>query len=257
MIRTLLRGARLGLRGLRHALLSGAVLRTCWPLALIGLGLGLLLQVLAAGAVLHFTRAPDHASAWVVAASWIARVVGLAAGILVAAVAAILGTGLIVPLLGERILVAALRPLDPARAQLLDAAAGLPVGTQILASLRRLLRFIAWSMLALLASFIPIVGAVVGPTLEVFVAARFLGWELLEPAFSKIEMSFKAQRSYLAGHRWLLIGFALPFVPGMAVPLLGPALFALAQAGTAVLLHEELRDLGMPAMDQRGPSKIT
>jgi uncharacterized protein involved in cysteine biosynthesis len=254
--RSLLRGVRLGGRGLRHALLSGAVLRTCWPLAVIGLALGLLLQILAAWGVLSLTRVPEDAAAWLVVSAWIVRVVGLVAGIVVASIAAILGTGLIVPLLGDRILLAALRPLDPGRAARLEASVGLGAGGQVIASLRRLLGFVAWSLLAFAVSFIPFAGVVLGPSLEAAIAARFLGWELLEPAFSRLGMSAASQRAFLASHRWELLGFALPFVPGLAVPLLGPALFALAQGAAAVLMHEELRDLDTPpAWTRAGPRR--
>jgi uncharacterized protein involved in cysteine biosynthesis len=87
---------------------------------------------------------------------------------------------------------------------------------------------------------VPVVGSIGGPVLQAYFTARALGWELLDPYFEKLQMSFDAQHVFVKQHRAPLVGFALPYCFVMAIPLLGPFAFGLAQAAAGVFTREIL-----------------
>lgn len=232
------RGLALAGRGVGHALGDGRALRSCWPLALAGAGITLLLQAAGVVLVLRYVRS-DDAAGWLAAAWVLARVVLVIAALGGGALLGLLLTALLLPLLAERILLTSLRSLDPERAARLSALTGLPLEAQVVNAVRRLVAFVAFALLGLALSFVPLLGLVLGPATEALVGARFLSWELLEPWMTLTGRSHERQRALLARTRALLMGFALPFVPLLAIPLVGPFAFAIAQAAAALLLHEE------------------
>ena len=235
----LFRGASLAIRGASHALLRGRVLRTCWPLFLTSLALTLLLQGGGIALALRLTRG-DDARAWWAAAGMVAlRFLAILAALGLGAVLGLMLTALVVPLLAERIFMTSLRALSPARADELAALPGLTLRTEIAFGLRRLARFLPRVAGAFLLSFIPLLGIVAGPMTEAYVASRFLSWELLEPWLSRRSVGWSEQLTLLREKRWLLVGFALPFLPALAIPIVGPFLFTIAQAAIALLIVEE------------------
>jgi uncharacterized protein involved in cysteine biosynthesis len=129
-----------------------------------------------------------------------------------------------------------LAAIDPARARSLEGEAGLPFKEAAGIAVRRLLRLVGFTLLALLLSLVPVLGWLLGPALGLSNAARFLAWELLEPWLTKRGMRYVEQRAFLRAHRATLLGFALPALGLLAIPLAGPFLFALLQAAAAHLV---------------------
>ena len=235
----ILRGARLAIRGSSHALLRGRVLQTCWPLFLTSLALTLLLQAGGIALALRLTRG-DDARAWWAAAGMVAlRFLGVLAALGLGAVLGLMLTALVVPLMGERIFLTSYRALDAPATEALEALKGLTLREEVGFGLRRLARFLPRIAGAFLLSFIPLLGLLAGPAAEAYVASRFLSWELLEPWLSRRAVPWDAQLALLREKRWVLVGFALPFLPALAIPLLGPFLFTVAQAAIVVLVREE------------------
>src|SRR5690606_13044219 len=112
--------------------------------------------------------------------------------------------------------------------------------------LRRALHFLGVTLALGLLTLVPFVGPVLGPPLQLAYAARSLTWELLDPYFERAGHDYPRQRSILHARRATMVGFGLPWALVMAVPLVGPLLFGLAQAAVAVVVIEEL-DVETPA----------
>lgn len=198
------------------------------------------LDVLGVWSVLRLTPIDGSESWWMLVGLWLLRIAGLLIVVLVAPLLALFITNTAFPMLGERVFLAGVRAIDPARAEQLAALRGLPLSVSVPQNLVRMALFIGLSLVAFLASLIPVVGAVLGPGLQVYFTARALGWELLDPYFEKLEVRFDAQRAFVEQHRKPLVGFALPFSLVMSIPLVGPLLFGVAQAAAGTLVLEVL-----------------
>jgi len=147
---------------------------------------------------------------------------------------------LLVPLLAERIFFAGLRELAPERAAELARLPGLTLPQSVGISLRRLGRYVVLTVAILAFSWIPLIGTVGGPLLQLLHTARALGGELVDPYLSRLGLLWPEQRAIIVRHRAPLIGFALPWVPTLAIPFVGPLVFAVAQAAVASLVVEVL-----------------
>jgi uncharacterized protein involved in cysteine biosynthesis len=119
----------------------------------------------------------------------------------------------------------------------------LPLWRNALDSVIRLTRFAGLTIALLLLALIPGVGPIVAGPLQLYFTARALTWELLDPFFERGALRLRAQREFVAEHRLALLGFGLPLALLLAVPLLGPLLFGLAQAAAAQLVHDALPEL--------------
>jgi hypothetical protein len=193
-------------------------------------------------AIAHWTQVASDASTWR-ATAWIAlRVLGIAALLLATPLLVQVTMRTALPLLGERVFLSALRSLDPGLAQRLEAQPGLPLWVGMLDSAARLARFAGLTVLLLALALVPGVGAVIAAPLQLYFTARALSWELLDPYFERRGMRMREQRRFLAEQRAALFGFGLPLALLLAVPLLGPLLFGLAQAAAAQLVHDALCD---------------
>ncbi len=237
---SILRGAALAVRGTGHAISRGSVLTTCWPLYLVTVAVTLIVQGLLVWQALRLTESGADAGAWAAVGLALLRVLAVLAALGGGAVLGLLIAALAVPLFAERIFLTSLRALAAERAVALERAPGLPIKVEVAHGLRRIGRFIPRFLGAVTLTLVPLIGPLLGPAAQVYVASRFLGWELLEPLLASEGMSYADQIARLARHRWLLVGFALPFIPVLAVPLAGPFFFTVAQAAIALLVHEEL-----------------
>jgi CysZ protein len=131
-----------------------------------------------------------------------------------------------------------MRQIAPARAAALEAMPGRPLARTMIDALLRMLAFLGIGALLLVLSFVPVVGSVLGPVLQAWRSAFALAWELLDPYFDKLELDRTAQRTMLRAHQATLLGFALPFVFVLAIPIVGALAFGLAQAAVAMLVVE-------------------
>lgn len=135
---------------------------------------------------------------------------------------------------------AGLRQVAPNRAAELSSRPGLAFRQGVLVSIVRLARFLGWSLVAFAISFVPVVGPVLGTCLQLYVSALTLGWELLDPYFDKVGLTYGPQRAFVSRHRTGILGFGLPYAMVFAIPLVGPLCFGLAQAAAAMLVVDVL-----------------
>jgi uncharacterized protein involved in cysteine biosynthesis len=231
-------GVSAAFRGLAVAMASSEIRRTYVQLVLAIFTMTLLLDVAGIWAIVAFIPEGDSVAGTV--ALMLLKIAAGAILLLAAPLIAVLVANIALPMLNERVFLAGLRVVDPERADSLAQSSGLPVSRAVGYSLARLAQFVGLSAVAFLLSLIPVVGPVLGPVMQVLVTTRMLGWELLDPYFDKRQMTLTEQRAYVRAHAPPIVGFALPLGFIMAVPLLGPLAFGVAQAAAAVLLVDVL-----------------
>ena len=235
-------GALAAVRGFRMALAHREV-RRLYRWVVLGLFLTTLAVMGGLGALLfHYTASLAEAGAWGTAALWLARIAGLGVAGLAAPLLALFVVNALLPILGERLFVAALGVLAPRRAAALAAAEGTSFAAGLVGSGLRLGYFLALTAAAFAVTLIPVAGAVLGPLMQGYVTARALTWELLDPYFDRRGLGFQAQRAVIRGERWAVVGFGLPLGLVLALPLVGPLLFGFAQAAAACFVVEVLED---------------
>ncbi|MEZ4448438.1 MAG: EI24 domain-containing protein [Nannocystaceae bacterium] len=237
-------GVGAALRGLRRALGSRALRRTYLRLLL---ALWVLSIALAGGLIaLLWTLTPiaDGAGLGALAGLWALRIVGSLLAVIAGSALALFTLNIALPRLSERVFFAAMATLDEPRAAALRAREGMSLPRSIRMSATRLFYFLAWTALAFALTLVPVIGAILGPIVQLGSSSRILTWELLDPVFDRRDMDLGAQRSYLARHRASVLGFGLPYALMMSIPLVGPMLFGLAQAAAASLYVEVLEPAG-------------
>lgn len=234
------RGFSLALKGFDLAIHDREIKRTYRRLFL---WLSLVVLALDAAGIYglwHVTQMPADATGWMVAAIWTGRVVGLLAVLLIAPMLSIFVSNIVMPMFNEKPFFAGLRALNPERAAALESQEGTSFGTQVWISVVRLGVLIAYVIIGLAVSAIPLVGTIAGPLVGVYLAARLLGWELLDPYFARRNMGLKQQRAFLRQHGKVVLGFAAPYAAAFSIPFIGPLLFGIAQAAVAILVEREL-----------------
>lgn len=231
-------GVSLALRGLRLALASSAVRRLYLRLAL-ALTVTAALLVAGLGYVI-WAVIPAPTSAWLAVLAWSLRVVATAVTLLVAPLLALFLVNIVLPFLGEDVFLAGLRAVDPARADELAAARGTALATAVGSSVRRLLYFVGVSVAIFGVALVPVFGVVLGPLAQLWFTARMLSWELLDPYFERRGIDYGGQRAAMKAHRATMFGFGAPWAMLLAIPVVGPLGFGLAQAGAALLVREVL-----------------
>lgn len=238
MAGTFVGGVTSALRGLSLAAGNADVRRTYAQLVAAIVALTLALDAAGVWAAFHFI--PDGDTVGGSIGYWVLRIAAIAIVLLAAPIVSVFTANMAFPLLAERVFLAGVRSLDPRLADDLAARDGLPLSRSVLYSAMRLMVFLVLSVIAFAISLIPVIGPVIGPVLQALNTARSLGWELLDPWLDKHRLDYGEQRAYVAAHRGAILGFALPFGFVLAIPLLGPLLFGVAQAAVAVLATEVL-----------------
>ena len=233
-------GVTSAFRGLKIAMTTPDVGKTYLQLAGVMFILVLALDVVGICTILHFTGMTPDQAWYATVGMWLLRIAGIAIVLLAAPAIAMFITTTVFPVLGERVFLAGMGAVDPERAAELAAMDGLPLRSAVAQNLIRMFMFIGLSIVAFAFSFVPVIGSIGGPVLQAYFTARALGWELLDPYFEKLQMRFDAQHEYVKAHRAPLVGFALPYSFVMAIPLLGPFAFGLAQAAAGVFARELL-----------------
>jgi hypothetical protein len=69
---------------------------------------------------------------------------------------------------------------------------------------------------------------------------------MMEPYFDRHGMRWSAQRAYIKKNRWTILGFALPISLLLAIPIIGPLFFGIAQAGAAWFVRHVLEGAPEP-----------
>jgi uncharacterized protein involved in cysteine biosynthesis len=91
-----------------------------------------------------------------------------------------------------------------------------------------------------LTGFIPVVGAVLAPTLGVVLSGRLLAMELSLRAFEARGIRSNARRTLLRGHRWQLLGFGVATQLCFMIPLGAIFTMPAAVAGSTLLARRAL-----------------
>lgn len=230
----------MALRGLKLALATPEVRRVYLQLAGV---LVLVSLVLAAGLgwlVWNFLAVPEDMSTWHELLNWGLRIAGMLLAMLAAPLLALFVVNIVFPFLGERVFMAGLRVVDPARADELMAAEGLGFSTSVQGSVRRLVYFVGVTLLVFALTLVPLLGALLGPIAQLWFTARMLSWELLDPYFERRGLAYADQRTLLKQVRGTMFGFGVPYTLLLALPIVGPLGFGLAQAAASLLVSESL-----------------
>jgi uncharacterized protein involved in cysteine biosynthesis len=234
------RGLQLAGRGLRLALASAEVRRAYLRLALALVVLAVILTVALGGLLWWLVPVDGDMSWWTWLARWALRLGGGLVALVAAPMLSFFAVSIGFPFLADGVFMAGLRAADPARAAALERGEGLGFVASTVGSVRRALAFLGVTAGLFALTLVPFVGAVLGPPLQLWYAARAFSWELLDPYFERSGSDYARQRDLVRGHRATLVGFGLPWVAVMALPFVGPLLFGLAQAAVAVVVVEEL-----------------
>ncbi len=240
-------GAALALRGLRLALGNPEVRRVYLQLALVLLITSAVLVVALGYAIWTLIPVPGDMATWLQILIWTLRIGGTALAMMAAPLLALFIVNIVFPFLGERVFMAALRMVDPARAQELEAGKGVGLTTSITSSLRRLVYFVGITIFTFALTLVPVLGAVLGPAAQLWFTARMLSWELLDPYFERRGLAYADQQAMIRGHRMTMFGFGAPWTLLLALPIVGPLGFGLAQAGAALLVTEVIEPRGRAA----------
>ncbi|MEM7152512.1 MAG: EI24 domain-containing protein [Myxococcota bacterium] len=224
--------------GLKAGTRSAGVRRTYLQMVLALFLVSAVLDVAGIWAVLHWTDISTDAAWYTSVGLWIARILGILIVLLAAPLLSLTVVNLVFPFLGERVFLASMRGVNPARAEQLAAAPGLPIMPSVWIQVRRLVTFVGMTLLVFLLSLLPVVGQVLAPVLQGYVSSRGLAWELLDPYFDKLGLRYAEQKAVVSQHGASMVGFGLPLTFVMAIPLAGPLFFGLAQAAAAQLVTE-------------------
>lgn len=231
-------GLSLARRGVSKAWASPEVRRTYLHLILVLVAVASLLDIVGIWSVVALTRTAGDAPWWQIVAMVLLRIAGIGIVLLVAPIVAMVVVNLVFPMLSDRVFFAGMREVAPLRAAALAAAPGLPLMRTVMNATLRLLAFVGLSLLLFSLSLVPVVGSVAGPALQAWRSALMLSWELLDPYFDRLGLDRPGQRALLRKHQSTLLGFSLPFVFVMAIPIVGALAFGLAQAAIAMLVIE-------------------
>lgn len=182
---------------------------------------------------------PDAAT-WMVVGMWVLRVIGSLVALLIGPLLAIFTVNIAFPMFNKAVFLAGLRVIDPERAAALEAKPGMPLGPSIGIAVWRLTKFLALSLCCLLIGLIPVVGTIIGTLGQAWLTARTIAWELLDPYFDCLDIRHAEQRELIDRHQKALLGFGLPISLMLAIPIVGPLLFGLAQVAGAMFVAREL-----------------
>ena len=237
-------GAALALRGLRLAVRSPEVRRVYLHLALALVVTSIALMAALGFAIWVLLPAPGEAELWKQILLWTLRIGGTALALMAAPLLSLFIVNIVFPFLGERVFFAGLRLVDPGRAAELEAAGGVGFTTSVGSSLRRLVYFLGVTVLTFLLTLVPVLGAVLGPAAQLWFASRMLSWELLDPYFERRGLDYAGQKGVVTTHRAAMFGFGAPWTLLLALPIVGPLGFGLAQAAAALLVTDIIEQRG-------------
>src|SRR5690606_22737695 len=128
---------------------------------------------------------------------------------------------------------AGLRSMDSERAARLQARPGLGTPSAIVTSLRRFGAFLVVVVCCALLSLVPVIGPVLAFPVQIYFAARTVGWEMLDPYLDRLGIKYGSQKQVVRAFGPEILGLGLVYAPLLSIPLVGPLCFGLLQAGAA------------------------
>lgn len=236
----LVRGFRILLEGINLAFENAEVARAYFKITAIIFCSSLVISGSGIWALWTYAQPAPDASWWVGAGLWVARIVGTLAAALVGPLVSIGLINILFPLFPKGVFMAGMRVIDPERAARLEAKPGMSTPVAAGIATWRLAKFLALTVVFFFVGLIPVVGAVLGPAAQLWLSARTLGWDLLDPYFDCLDIRHAEQREFVDRHKRALMGFAVPVALVFAIPFVGPLLFGFAQAAGAVFVAREL-----------------
>lgn len=244
------RGFRAAVDGMKLALRSKDLGRAYLRVAAVVFVLTILIDSAAIWTLFHFTAVPGDAAWWLIALLWAARVIGTIGSLLIGPLLAIFTINIAFPVFNKEIFLAGLRIVDPARAEALAAKPGMPLGVAVGIPLWRLFKFLASSVCLLLLGLVPVVGSIAAAILQTWLTARTVAWEMMDPYFDCLDIRYAEQKHFVARMQKPLLGFGLPVSLMLAIPIIGPLTFGIAQVAAAMFVAREFpvdpRELGQP-----------
>jgi len=232
----LLTGIRTALRGLRQAMGNSDVRRAYRRLVVVIFAVCLVLATLMIGGLWWWTAVPADAGLWWATLLWVLRLAGTLIALIATPMLGLFTVNIVFPMLAEDVFFAGLRVVDPARAAALEARKGMSVMSSMWMTITRMIYFLGLTAGSVCITFIPVVGAIAGPVLQLWGTARVMSWELLDPYFDKRDMKLQAQKEFVARRSRAMVGFGIPAALVMAIPFAGPLMFGLVQAAAGELL---------------------
>ena len=236
------RGFRAAVDGMKLAFRNEEVGRAYLKISALIFALSVVLTSGTLWALWANTSAEAHEdpATWLVVGLWAARVIGSLLSLVIGPLLAIFIANIAFPLLNVGVFLAGLRAVDPARADALAAKEGMSLARSIAIPTWRMIKFLLLTLCLMLVGLIPVIGTIVATLAQAWLTARAVAWELIDPYFECLDIRHAEQRTFINEHQKLLIGFGLPISLMLAIPIVGPLLFGLAQAAGAVLLAREL-----------------
>ena len=234
------RGFRTAVDGMKLALRNEEVGKAYLRVAAVIFVLTVVIDSAAIWALFHYTVPAADAELWRIALLWTARVVGTVAGLLIGPLVAIFTVNIAFPVFNMGVFLAGMKVVDPERAERLAAKPGMPLHITVAISAWRLVKFVLLSAGLLLVGLIPVVGGLVAAGLQLWLTARTVSAELLDPYFECLDIRYAEQKQIVARHQKPLLGFGLPVALLLAIPVVGPLAFGVAQAAAAVFVAREL-----------------
>ena len=105
-------------------------------------------------------------------------------------------------------------------------------------ALRRMIKFMLLSLGLFALGLVPVVG-VVATLLQLWLTARTVAWELMDPYFDCLDIRYAEQKQFIARLQKPLLGFGFPVALLFAIPFAGPLCFGVAQAAAATFVARE------------------
>ncbi len=233
------RGFRAAVDGMKLALRNEDVGRAYLWVAAVIFAATVAIDGAAIWGLFHFTAPADDAALWLVVVLWAARVIGTVATLLIGPLLAIFIVNIAFPMFNKGVFLAGLRVIDPARAAALEAKPGMPLGVSIAIPLWRLVKFVVLSTGLLLLGLVPVIGSIAAAILQTWLTAKTVATELMDPYFDCLDIRYAEQKQFISRMRKPLVGFGLPVSLLLAIPIVGPLTFGLAQAAAAVFVARE------------------
>jgi hypothetical protein len=144
------------------------------------------------------------------------------------------------PMANNQLFLDELDTLSPTRAQELSNQMKLDKGVNpgwmedVYHDLRTSWHFTKYSLMFLAFSVIPVIGSIITFFGQMWLVADRMGWNLLSVyTISAKKMSYRQQKHWMRARKWRIIGFTLPYMLLVSIPLIGPFFLGLGQAATA------------------------
>jgi CysZ protein len=234
------RGFRAAVDGMRLALRNEEVGKAYLRVAAVIFVLTIVIDSAAIWALFHYTAPAPDAELWMLVLLWTARVVGTVGGLLIGPILAIFTVNILFPVFNMGVFLAGMKVVDPERAERLAAKPGMPLRVTVAISAWRLVKFVVLSLGLLLLGLVPVIGSVIAALLQLWLTARTVSAELMDPYFESLDIRYAEQKQFVARHQKPLLGFGVPVALMLAIPVLGPLAFGLAQAAAAVFVAREI-----------------